>query len=82
MLISHESAKRQVVIQSNVEGRDVVGFVDDVRAAIERELPMPPGYYVSFGGQFENQQRASGRLLTVVPIAIDRWRVAPCVRPA
>jgi cobalt-zinc-cadmium resistance protein CzcA len=70
VLISHEAAKRQVVIQSNVEGRDVVGFVADVRAAIEREVPMPPGYYVSFGGQFENQQRASSRLLMVVPIAI------------
>jgi len=70
VLISHEAAKRQVVIQSNVEGRDVVGFVDDVRTAIEREIKMPPGYYVTFGGQFENQQRASGRLLMVVPIAI------------
>ncbi|MEJ2441137.1 MAG: CusA/CzcA family heavy metal efflux RND transporter, partial [Gammaproteobacteria bacterium] len=70
VLINHESAKRQVVIQSNVQGRDVVGFVDDVRAAIERSVPMPPGYYVTFGGQFENQQRASGRLLMVIPIAI------------
>lgn len=70
VLITHEDAKRQVVIQANVKGRDVVGFVDDVRAAIEREIPMPPGYYVSFGGQFENQQRASARLLTAVPIAI------------
>ncbi len=70
VLITRESAKRQVVIQANVEGRDVVSFVDEVRTIIERDVPMPPGYFVTFGGQFENQQRASGRLLLVVPVAI------------
>ena len=68
--ITRESAKRQVVIQSNVDGRDVVSFVDEVRASIERDITLPPGYYVTFGGQFENQQRASARLALVVPIAI------------
>lgn len=68
--INRESAKRQVVVQANVEGRDVVGFVDEVRAAIAREVQLPPGYYVTFGGQFENQQRAAKRLAVVVPIAI------------
>ncbi len=68
--IFRESAKRQVVIQANVDGRDVVGFVEEVREAIEREVEMPPGYYVTFGGQFENQQRAAARLALVVPIAI------------
>ena len=68
--ITRESAKRLVVVQANVEGRDVVGFVDEVRAVIAQEVQLPPGYYVTFGGQFENQQRAAARLALVVPIAI------------
>jgi cobalt-zinc-cadmium resistance protein CzcA len=68
--IIRESAKRQVVIQSNVEGRDVVSFVEDVRLNIEEKIELPAGYYVTFGGQFENQQRAANRLALVVPIAI------------
>ena len=68
--IIRESAKRQVVIQSNVAARDVVSFVDEVRRSIEENVTLPPGYFVTFGGQFENQQRASKRLALVVPIAI------------
>jgi len=68
--ITRESARRQVVIQANVEGRDVVGFVDEVRATLAREVELPPNYYVTFGGQFENQQRAATRLAVVTPISI------------
>lgn len=68
--ISRESAKRQVVIQANVENRDVVGFVGEVQAAIEREVKLPGGYYVTYGGQFENERRAAARLAMVVPISI------------
>lgn len=68
--IIREGARRQVVIQANVEGRDVVSFVDEVRGAIERDVKLPQGYYVTYGGQFENQQRAAQRLSTVVPISI------------
>ena len=68
--INRESAKRQVVVQANVEGRDVVGFVAEVRAAIEREVKLPDGYYVTYGGQFENEQRAAARLALVVPVSI------------
>jgi len=68
--ITRESAKRQVVVQANVEGRDMVGFVEEVRATLEREVQLPTGYYVTYGGQFENQQRAAARLALVVPIAI------------
>ena len=68
--ITRESAKRQVVVQANVENRDVVGFVDEVRAAIEREVKLPQGYYVTYGGQFENEQRATARLALVVPVSI------------
>lgn len=69
-VISRESAKRQVVVQANVEGRDVVGFVNEIRATIERDVNLPSGYFVTFGGQFENQQRAAKRLALVVPISI------------
>jgi len=68
--ISRESAKRQVVIQANVQGRDVVSFVNDVQASIAKNVTLPSGYYVTYGGQFENQQRASKRLALVVPISI------------
>lgn len=68
--IARESARRQVVVQANVEGRDVVGFVDEVRAMIVSKVKLPPNYYVTYGGQFENQQRASARLGLVVPISI------------
>ena len=68
--INRESARRQVVIQANVENRDVVGFVAEVRAAIEHEVKLPDGYYVTYGGQFENEQRAAARLTLVVPVSI------------
>ncbi len=68
--IIRESAKRQVVIQSNVNARDVVGFVDEVRQLLSDKLELPEGYYVTYGGQFENQQRAAQRLTLVIPIAI------------
>ncbi len=68
--IDRESARRQIVIQANVEGRDIVGFVNEVRATLEREVDLPPNYFVTFGGQFENQQRAAARLSLVVPISI------------
>jgi cobalt-zinc-cadmium resistance protein CzcA len=68
--ITREAGKRLAVVQVNVEGRDVVSLVADVRSAIEREVKLPQGYYVEYGGQFENQQRASQRLSVVVPVSI------------
>jgi cobalt-zinc-cadmium resistance protein CzcA len=58
------------VVRSNVAGRDLVGFVDDARNRIAADLALPPGYYLEWGGQFENQQRAAARLALVVPVAI------------
>ena len=68
--ITREAGKRLAVVQVNVEGRDVVSLVEDVRAAIEREVKLPQGYYIEYGGQFENQQRAAARLGLVVPISV------------
>jgi len=69
--VSRENGMRRVVVEANVRGRDLGGFVEDVRAGIagiERELP--PGYYLELGGQFENQERAMKRLAVVVPVAL------------
>ncbi|CAA6803835.1 MAG: Cobalt-zinc-cadmium resistance protein CzcA; Cation efflux system protein CusA [uncultured Sulfurovum sp.] len=68
--IEHENGYRKTVVQSNVEGRDLVGFVDEVKAKITQNVKLPAGYYLSYGGEFENQQRASDRLLIIVPIAL------------
>ncbi|MBI5442547.1 MAG: efflux RND transporter permease subunit, partial [Deltaproteobacteria bacterium] len=68
--INREWAKRRVVVQANVRGRDVGGFVAEARQAIAKNVSLPSGYYVRFGGQFENLERAQTRLLFVVPIAL------------
>ncbi len=68
--IARESARRQVVVQANVKNRDVVSFVEEIKQKIETNIVLPQGYYITVGGQFENQQRAAKRLSVVVPIAI------------
>ena len=68
--VDRENARRYVVVQSNVTGRDLVGFVDDAKAAVARDVKLPDGYQLTWGGQFENQQRAAARLAVVVPIAL------------
>lgn len=68
--INREWGRRRVVVQANVRGRDVGSFVAEASAAIERKVALPAGYFVRFGGQFENLQRAQKRLLIVVPIAL------------
>jgi cobalt-zinc-cadmium resistance protein CzcA len=68
--VRRENASRYALVQANVSGRDLVGFVDEARATVDREVQLPPGYSVSWGGQFENQQRAAARLSLVVPAAL------------
>ena len=65
--ISRENGKRRVVVQANVRGRDVSSVVADVRAGIAREVRLPAGTYLQWGGQFENLASARDRLLLVVP---------------
>jgi cobalt-zinc-cadmium resistance protein CzcA len=62
--------QRRVVIQANVQGRDMGSVVADIRQSIEDAVDLPPGYSVDIGGQFENQQRAQQRLMIVVPLSI------------
>jgi cobalt-zinc-cadmium resistance protein CzcA len=68
--IPREWGKRLIVVQANVRGRDVGSFVEEARAAIQREVVMPVGYTIEWGGQFENLARARTRLMIVVPLAL------------
>ncbi|ATC28462.1 efflux RND transporter permease subunit [Caulobacter vibrioides] len=68
--IDRENASRFAVIQAYVQGRDLVGFVKEAQDNVAREVPLPPGYRIAWGGQFENQKRAAARLGVVVPMAL------------
>jgi cobalt-zinc-cadmium resistance protein CzcA len=68
--ITREDTRRRIGVELNVRGRDIGSFVEEAQAKIEREVQLPPGYYLKWGGTFENLQRASARLLIVVPIAL------------
>jgi cobalt-zinc-cadmium resistance protein CzcA len=68
--IRRDDVQRRVVIQTNVEGRDMGGLVAELQQRIGSEIDLPPGYTVVYGGQFENQQRAQARLMIVVPLSL------------
>jgi len=68
--LEHENGSRFAMVQAFVSGRDIVGYVDDAKADIAANVQLPQGYRLEWGGQFENQQRASARLLVVLPVAI------------
>lgn len=68
--ISRERAQRLVIVQANVRGRDLGGYVAEVQAQIAEDVKVPVGVFLTYGGQFENQQRAMGRLRFVVPLSI------------
>lgn len=68
--ISRDEGKRRVVVQMNVRGSDLGTFVERAQAEIKRQVKMPDGYYLTWGGQFENLQKASARLTLVVPVAL------------
>ena len=68
--ITREWQKRRIVVQCNVRGRDLGSFVEEARRRVADAVLMPPGYYVTFGGQFEHLERARARLMIIVPIAV------------
>ena len=68
--VRRDDVQRRVVIQANVQGRDMGSVVEDIRQAIADEVDLPTGYSVDIGGQFENQQRAQKRLSLVVPVSL------------
>ena len=70
VVINRENSQRFAVIRTNVEGRDLVGFVDEARSLIAQQMDLPEGYTLEWGGEFENQQRAAARLGLVIPVAL------------
>ncbi len=68
--IDREEGQRRMVVMSNVRGRDLGSFVKEVQANIARQVKLPAGYSIEYGGQFENQQRATRRLMIIIPIVI------------
>jgi len=68
--ISREAVRRRIVVELNVRGRDVASFVAEAQDRIRREVRLPAGYYIRWGGQFENLEAATRRLAIVVPLAL------------
>ncbi|BAW66010.1 efflux RND transporter permease subunit [Helicobacter pylori] len=68
--IVRENSMRMSVVRSSVVGRDLNSFVEEAKKVITQNIKLPPGYYITYGGQFENQQRANKRLSTVIPLSI------------
>ncbi len=68
--IVRENSMRMSVVRSNVVGRDLNSFVEEAKKVIAQSIKLPPSYYITYGGQFENQQRANKRLSTVIPLSI------------
>jgi len=68
--VNRENGKRRVVVTANIRGRDLGGFVEDLRARINREVALPPGYWIGYGGSFEKLISASQRLSIVVPLTL------------
>ncbi len=70
MQISRENTNRRTYVGINVSGRDIKSLVNEIREVLDRELLLPPGYYIRYGGAFENLERATSRLTLVVPVAL------------
>ena len=68
--IDREMGSRYGVVIANVSNRDLVGFVEEAKASVAKNIELPKGYTITWGGQFENQQRAAARLSIVVPVAL------------
>ncbi|MGN8359864.1 efflux RND transporter permease subunit [Helicobacter pylori] len=68
--VVRENSMRMSVVRSNVVGRDLNSFVEEAKKVISQNIKLPPSYYITYGGQFENQQRANKRLSTVIPLSI------------
>jgi heavy metal efflux system protein len=68
--ISREKGRRRITVEANVRGRDIASFVGEAQAAVQRQVRLPPGYSMDWGGQFQNLQEATARLTVVVPAAL------------
>ena len=68
--VNRENAYRNSIVRSNVEGRDLGGYVEEIKQKIDSQIKLDEGYNITYGGQFENQQRAQARLMTIIPLSI------------
>ncbi|PMP60415.1 MAG: CusA/CzcA family heavy metal efflux RND transporter, partial [Sulfurihydrogenibium sp.] len=68
--IRHENGIRYALVQSNLEGRDLGGFIKELKEKIDKQIKLPEGYFIQFSGQFENQERAMKKLSVIVPMII------------
>ena len=68
--ITHEDGQRRIYVGFNVRGRDVQSTVEEIQGILDKELKLPAGYYYTYGGQFQNLQEATGRLMLAVPLAL------------
>ncbi|MFQ5737406.1 MAG: efflux RND transporter permease subunit [Acidobacteriota bacterium] len=69
-VISRENSLRRIVVMCNVSKRDIGGFVNDAQAAVARTVTLPPGYFITWGGQFQNERHAVSRFLIAIPVAL------------
>ncbi len=69
-MIARDAIQRRLLIETNVRGRDLAGFVIEAQAAVADQVVLPTGYHISWGGQFKNLQEATGRLMIAVPVAL------------
>lgn len=70
MQVSRDNTRRRIVVGVSVEGRDMASVVSDVKTAIDKKVKLPTGYYLTYGGQFQNYERAKDRLMIAVPLAL------------
>ncbi|HEX3074318.1 MAG TPA: CusA/CzcA family heavy metal efflux RND transporter, partial [Ignavibacteriales bacterium] len=68
--VSRENGSRLIGIELNISGRDIGSFVEEAKEKLKNKVDLPPGYYIEWGGQFENQQKAMTRLMIILPLAI------------
>lgn len=68
--VTHEDGQRRIFVGFNVRGRDIQTTVDEIQKVLDKELKLPAGYYYTYGGQFQNLQEATGRLMLAVPLAL------------
>jgi cobalt-zinc-cadmium resistance protein CzcA len=68
--INRDMAKRRIVVGINVQGRDLGGYVAELQSTVNRQVQLPPGYFIQWGGQFQNMQRAMHHLMIIVPVTI------------
>jgi heavy metal efflux system protein len=68
--INRDMGRRRIVVGVNVQDRDLGGFVEELQAKVKKQVPLPPGYFIEWGGQFQNMQRALHHLMIIVPITI------------